>query len=272
MKHSVVCTAILLVLWLLPVQAIEPHLLQKADPQKMEQWTDSVFNTLSPAERTAQLFVITVRNSDTPQNRQSLRRLVRELKVGGLLFDSGSVQDQAALTNYCQALSKVPLLMTLDGEWGLAMRLTDTPKFPFNMTLGAVQNDSLLYEYGRAVGRQCRRMGIQVNFAPVLDINSNPANPVIGKRSFGQTLDNVSAKGIAYARGLEAEGVLSVAKHFPGHDPSRLRVESQYRNKTALRHILEIIQESAQFIFHSPENLKDLVAKKPIPCAKCFHT
>lgn len=217
MKRLAVYTALLLSLFVPSGQAAEPTLLREVDRQKMEQWTDSVFNTLSPAERTAQLFVITVRNSDTPQNRQSLRRLVRELKVGGLLFDSGSVQDQAALTNYCQALSKVPLLMTLDGEWGLAMRLTDTPKFPFNMTLGAVQDDSLLYEYGRAVGRQCRRMGIQVNFAPVLDINSNPGNPVIGKRSFGQALDNVSAKGIAYARGLEAEGVLSVAKHFPGH-------------------------------------------------------
>ena len=217
MKHSVVCTAILLVLWLLPVQAIEPHLLQKADPQKMEQWTDSVFNTLTPDERIAQLFVITVRNSDTPQNRQSLKRLVQELKIGGLLFDAGTAPDQAALTNYCQSLARVPLLITLDGEWGLAMRLSDTPRFPVNMMLGAIQNDSLLYEYGRAVGRQCRRMGIQVNFAPVLDVNSNPRNPVIGKRSFGQGLDNVSAKAIAYARGLEAEGVMAVAKHFPGH-------------------------------------------------------
>lgn len=217
MKHSVVCTAILLVLWLLPVQAIEPHLLQKADPQKMEQWTDSVFNTLTPDERIAQLFVITVRNSDTPQNRQSLKRLVQELKIGGLLFDAGTATDQATLTNYCQSLARVPLLITLDGEWGLAMRLSDTPRFPVNMMLGAIQNDSLLYEYGRAVGRQCRRMGIQVNFAPVLDVNSNPRNPVIGKRSFGQGLDNVSTKAIAYARGLEAEGVMAVAKHFPGH-------------------------------------------------------
>ena len=113
MKHSVVCTAILLVLWLLPVQAVEPHLLQKADPQKMEQWTDSVFNTLTPDERIAQLFVITVRNSDTPQNRQSLKRLVQELKIGGLLFDAGTATDQATLTNYCQSLARVPLIITL---------------------------------------------------------------------------------------------------------------------------------------------------------------
>ena len=108
-------------------------------------------------------------------------------------------------------------MITLDGEWGLAMRLSDTPRFPVNMMLGAVQNDSLLYEYGRAVGKQCRRMGIHVNFAPVLDINSNPRNPVIGKRSFGESLKNVSSKAIAYAKGLESVGVMAVAKHFPGH-------------------------------------------------------
>lgn len=216
-RQIVTCTAILLALSARLAQAAEPHLLQTADRLKMEQWADSVFNTLTPDERIAQLFVITVRNSDTPQNRQSLRRLVQQTKVGGLLFDSGTAIDQANLTNYCQSLARVPLLMTLDGEWGLAMRLADTPRFPVNMMLGAIQDDSLLYEYGRAVGRQCRRMGIQVNFAPVLDLNSNPRNPVIGKRSFGQGLDNVSSKAIAYARGLEAEGVMAVAKHFPGH-------------------------------------------------------
>lgn len=217
MKRTLLCTTILLVLASLPLRAAEPHLLQKVDRQKMEQWADSVFNALTPEERIAQLFVITVRNSDTPQNRQALQRLVQNLKIGGLLFDAGTATDQATLTNYCQSLARVPLLITLDGEWGLAMRLTDTPRFPMNMMLGAVQNDSLIYEYGRAIGRQCRRLGIQVNFAPVLDVNSNPRNPVIGMRSFGQGLDNVSSKAIAYARGLEAEGVMAVAKHFPGH-------------------------------------------------------
>ena len=183
----------------------------------MEHWVDSVFESLSPKERIAQLLVITVRNSDTPQNRKTLQRLIQEQKIGGLLFDSGTAKDQANLTNYCQSLSKVPLMITLDGEWGLAMRLSDTPRFPVNMMLGAVQNDSLLYEYGRAVGKQCRCMGIHVNFAPVLDINSNPRNPVIGKRSFGESLKNVSSKAIAYAKGLESVGVMAVAKHFPGH-------------------------------------------------------
>lgn len=217
MKKATVCIAILFALFFRPALAIEPDLLRATDRQAMEQWVDSVFNTLSPAERVAQLFVITVRNSDTPQNRKLLQKLVEEIKIGGLLFDNGKAADQARLTNFCQSLSKVPLMITFDGEWGLAMRLSDTPRFPVNMMLGAIQNDTLLYEYGRAVGRQCRRMGVQVNFAPVIDVNSNPRNPVIGKRSFGESVSNVSAKAIAYAKGLEAEGVMAVAKHFPGH-------------------------------------------------------
>lgn len=224
----------------LPLSAATPRLLQTAD-NSMEEWVDSVFATLTPEERAAQLFVITVRNSDTPQNRKSLQSLVEETKIGGLLFDSGTAIDQANLTNYCQSLSKVPLMITLDGEWGLAMRLSDTPRFPVNMMLGALQNDSLLYEYGRAVGRQCRRMGIQVNFAPVLDVNSNPRNPVIGKRSFGESPSNVSSKAIAYAKGLEAEGIMAVAKHFPGHGDT-----SEDSHKTL------------PLVPHSQERLKDV--------------
>ena len=188
MKKIIACIGTFFALVALSTQAKNPYLLQTADRSAMEHWVDSVFESLSPKERIAQLLVITVRNSDTPQNRKTLQRLIQEQKIGGLLFDSGTAKDQANLTNYCQSLSKVPLMITLDGEWGLAMRLSDTPRFPVNMMLGAVQNDSLLYEYGRAVGKQCRRMGIHVNFAPVLDINSNPRNPVIGKRSFGESL------------------------------------------------------------------------------------
>ncbi len=216
-KRLLVCAGILCATITLSLEAKTPHLLQAAQSPEMEHWVDSVFNTLSPKARIGQLIVATVRNSDTPQNRNALKLLVQNQKIGGLLFDSGTVKDQANLTNYCQSLADVPLLITLDGEWGLAMRLSNTPRFPVNMTLGAIQNDSLLYEYGRAVGRQCRRMGVQVNFAPVLDVNSNPQNPVIGKRSFGESVENVSSKAIAYAKGLETEGIMAVGKHFPGH-------------------------------------------------------
>ena len=150
MKKIIACIGTFFALVALSTQAKNPYLLQTADQSAMEHWVDSVFESLSPKERIAQLLVITVRNSDTPQNRKTLQRLIQGQKIGGLLFDSGTAKDQANLTNYCQSLSKVPLMITLDGEWGLAMRLSDTPRFPVNMMLGAVQNDSLLYEYGRA--------------------------------------------------------------------------------------------------------------------------
>ncbi|MEG1547109.1 MAG: glycoside hydrolase family 3 N-terminal domain-containing protein, partial [Bacteroides sp.] len=121
------------------------------------------------------------------------------------------------LTNYAQKQAKIPLMITFDGEWGLAMRLKNTPDFPKNMVLGCIQDDRLIYRYGQEVARECKELGVDVNFAPVADVNINPNNPVINVRSFGENPNNVANKVIAYASGLESEGVLSVAKHFPGH-------------------------------------------------------
>ncbi len=202
---------------LAPLQAATPTLQQEVDTLAMYHWVDSVFDSMSLEERIGQLFVVGVETNTTPQNRELLKKYVESYKVGGLLFMKGVAHDQATLTNMAQAAAKVPLLITHDGEWGLAMRLTDTPRFPYNIALGAVTNDSLLYAYGREVGRQCNRMGIQVNFAPVVDVNSNAANPVIGFRSFGESPQKVATKAIAYAKGLESKGVMAVAKHFPGH-------------------------------------------------------
>ena len=127
------------------------------------------------------------------------------------------MQNQVMLTNEAQRMAEVPLMITFDGEWGLAMRLRGTPNFPRNMVLGCIQNDTLIYEYGREVARQCRELGVQVNFAPVADVNINPKNPVINTRSFGESPFNVANKVVAYSKGLEDGGVLSVSKHFPGH-------------------------------------------------------
>lgn len=146
-----------------------------------------------------------------------MRKVIEDYKVGGLLFSGGLMQNQVMLTNEAQRMADIPLLITFDGEWGLSMRLRDTPAFPKNMVLGCIQNDSLLYEYGREMARQCKELGVQVNFAPVADVNINPKNLVINTRSFGEDPVNVANKVIAYARGLEDGGVLSVAKHFPGH-------------------------------------------------------
>lgn len=180
-------------------------------------WVDSVFNTLNERERVAQLFVPTVAPNQGEASKRRLQNLVEKNKVGGLLFSEGNIQAYAEMTNYAQELADVPLLMTLDGEWGLSMRIPEAPRFPHNMGLGAIQDQDLLYEYGREVARECRAMGIQVNFAPVLDVNSNPANPVIGYRSFGEDPKRVSKLGVAYSLGLESGGVMAVAKHFPGH-------------------------------------------------------
>ncbi|WP_106830479.1 glycoside hydrolase family 3 N-terminal domain-containing protein [Parabacteroides pacaensis] len=200
------------------VQAqITPILYDKADKAKMNRWVDSVYNRLSDDERLGQLFMVIANPKSDVANMKRLIKYVDELKLGGILFHKGDPVTQADVTNRLQQISKVPLLVALDGEWGLSMRLSNTTRFPKNMMLGAIENDSLLYAYGQEVGRQCREMGIHINFAPALDVNSNTENPVIGLRSFGEDPDAVAEKGIAYAAGLESQGIISVAKHFPGH-------------------------------------------------------
>lgn len=194
-----------------------PSLIQRASSPEAQRWVDSVYNSLTPRERIGQLFIPMVNPAAGATSRNSVKLLVGGNHVGGLLFSAGTIAEFADLTSYAQSLSKVPLLMTLDGEWGLSMRVKDTPRFPHNMGLGAIANERLLYDYGREVARECHLIGVQVNFAPVLDVNSNPANPVIGYRSFGEDPNRVAAMGIAYSRGLEDGGILAVAKHFPGH-------------------------------------------------------
>lgn len=198
--------------------SVEPYMLYKAHQDAhCRQWVDSVMNKLSLKEKVGQLFIHTIAPIDTKQNLEVLRDAVETYKVGGLLFSGGKMETQVELTNRAQKQAKVPLMMTFDGEWGLAMRLRGTPSFPRNMVLGCIQDNRLIYEYGREVARQCWHIGVQVNFAPVADVNINPKNPVINTRSFGEDPKQVAAKVIAYATGLEGGGVLSVSKHFPGH-------------------------------------------------------
>ena len=195
----------------------QPRLARAVDQAAMQQWCDSVFDTMNTDQRIGQLFMPIVEVKQTPYHKKLLQRYVQDYHIGGILYSKGTVREQAQLTNFADSLSQLPLLISLDGEWGLAMRLTDAPRFPHNMMLGAIQNDSLIEAYGKEVGRQCRELGIQINFAPVLDINSNPRNPVIGTRAFGESIETVANKGIAYSKGIESEGVMAVGKHFPGH-------------------------------------------------------
>jgi len=180
-------------------------------------WVDSVFNSLTIDERIAQLFVIRTYSNKDKHFNDSISRLIEKHNIGGLTFFQGSPHRQAVLTNHWQSKAKTPLLITIDAEWGLGMRLDSAYSFPKQMTLGAMQDDTFVYEMGKSIAEQCKRLGIHMNFAPVIDINSNPKNPVINFRSFGESPENVANKGVAYIKGHQQAGVVATAKHFPGH-------------------------------------------------------
>jgi len=194
-----------------------PNLLRQADQIKMNHWVDSVFNSLTPQERIGQLIMVIANPQNSTYNKTKIENYLSQQKIGGILFYKGTALEQATLCNWLQQKSKIPLLVAADGEWGLSMRLTGTTRFPKNMLLGAIEDIHLIEDYGKEMARQCKEMGIHVNFAPDIDINSNWRNPVIGTRSFGENVQSVSDRGIAYAEGLEKGGVIAVGKHFPGH-------------------------------------------------------
>jgi beta-glucosidase-like glycosyl hydrolase/CubicO group peptidase (beta-lactamase class C family) len=180
-------------------------------------WVDSIFNSLTNEEKIAQLIVIRVHSNLGPDHVVQVTDLIKKYNVGALCFFQGGPVRQANLTNYYQSISKTPLLITIDAEYGLGMRLDSVTKFPYQLTLGALSDPSLIYEMGRAVGEQCKRIGVQVNYAPVVDINNDPDNPVIGFRSFGEDKDKVTKFGLAYMKGMQDVGIMACAKHFPGH-------------------------------------------------------
>lgn len=191
--------------------------------KQCEAWADSVIKTLTPDQRIGQLFMVAA-YSDTAKHDDSVSKdstLIREQGIGGLIFFKGTPVKQAELENMYQSISKVPLLIGMDAEWGLAMRLDSVPKFPFQMTLGAMDDDTLVYDMGIEIARECKRLGVQEDFAPVIDINDNPLNPVIGMRSFGENKMHVTKMGTAYMNGLQSEHVLACGKHFPGHGDTK---------------------------------------------------
>jgi len=184
-------------------------------------WADSVFNSLTLDERIAQLFIIQAYSNKDAKYIEQIAEQIKQYKVGGVIFFQGGPYRQAMQTNYYQSISKTPLLVAIDAEWGLSMRLDSTMTFPKQLTLGGIRDNSLVYEMGAEIARQCKRIGIHINFAPVVDINSNPKNPVIGIRSFGEDRHNVAEKGVAYMLGMQDNHVLAVAKHFPGHGDTK---------------------------------------------------
>ncbi|WP_290700157.1 glycoside hydrolase family 3 N-terminal domain-containing protein [Lacinutrix sp.] len=187
------------------------------DVEGQTKWVDSVYNSLNLNEKIAQLYMVQVFSSQTAAEKVKVLNQIKNNKIGGIIYSKGGPYRQAKLNNELQAASKTPMLIGMDAEWGLSMRLDSTYSFPWNMTLGAVKDNYLIEQTGRQLGEHCKRLGVHFNFAPVVDINTNPNNPIIGNRSFGEDRDNVTEKATAFMKGMQSAGVLANAKHFPGH-------------------------------------------------------
>ncbi|HOP02930.1 MAG TPA: glycoside hydrolase family 3 N-terminal domain-containing protein [Tenuifilaceae bacterium] len=182
-----------------------------------QQWVDSVLNSLSLRERIAQLFMVAAYSNGDENHVEELTELILEENIGGLCFFQGGPVRQVQQTNYYQSIAKTPLLISMDAEWGLGMRLDSTISYPRQMMLGAAADSRLAYQMGADIAKQLKRIGVHLNFAPVVDVNSNPDNPVINTRAFGEERELVAQKGLAYMLGLQDNGILACAKHFPGH-------------------------------------------------------
>ena len=185
--------------------------------QKAEKYADSLYQQLSLDEKIGQLYIVALYNNRGEEEIRKIRNLVEKEKIGGLILMQDNAEKHIQLLNEFQGKSRVKMMIGIDGEWGLFQRFPAAHKFPWAMTLGAIQDNSLIYEMTSKIAEDCKRMGIYWDFAPVVDVNTNPANPIIGNRSFGSDINNVIAKGLAYAQGLQDNGVLASMKHFPGH-------------------------------------------------------
>ena len=197
-------------------QLVEGDDEQEIDPKKIA-WVNQQYNAMTVDEKVGQLFMVDAYTVQDKQNKEEVIDLIKKYKIGGVIFFKGNAPAQAQYTNEFQSYSKWPLMIGIDGEWGLAMRLENTIQYPHQLTLGAVRDNELIYEMGKEIGLECKRIGVHVNFAPVVDVNNNPKNPVINDRSFGEDKWNVAIKGLSYMQGMQDVGIMACAKHFPGH-------------------------------------------------------
>ncbi|MCF6365688.1 MAG: serine hydrolase [Bacteroidales bacterium] len=216
-KISLLITGGIIILLFQSTASFKNYEKSSASQYKSNNWIDSIISKMSPDERLGQLFMVAAYPKQGKEHKNYLTKIIKDYKIGGLImFQSGPVQ-QAKLTNYYQSISETPLMIAGDYEWGLSMRIDSTVRYPRQMMLGAIQNDLLVNEFGIEVARQCKRLGIHINFAPVIDVNNNADNPVINSRSFGELKENVARKGLAYMVGLQDNNILATGKHFPGH-------------------------------------------------------
>lgn len=193
------------------------HPLVTSDSLSQAEWVSLQYNQMTLEQKIGQLFMVSVASNQSSKATDGIKKLIKEQSIGGVIFSNGGPLRQAEISNEFQSVSKIPLLVGMDAEWGLAMRLDSTYAFPWNMTLGAIQDNSIVEKVGYRIGAHAKRLGVHINFAPDIDINTNPKNPIIGNRSFGENREVVAEKGIAFMKGMESAGVLSSGKHFPGH-------------------------------------------------------
>jgi beta-N-acetylhexosaminidase len=205
-------------------QTDKPSFIQSLNTPNI--WVDSVFKKLSRRDKIAQMFFVRAHTNLGKAYEDSVGMVIKKEHLGGVVFFQGGPGRQAILTNKYQALAKVPLMISSDGEWGLGMRLDSTISYPYQMALGAVQNKELIYHMGLEVAKDFKRIGMHLNLAPDVDVNNNPKNPVINYRSFGENKYNVAQKAGAYMKGMQDGGLLVSLKHFPGHGDTD--VDSHY--------------------------------------------
>jgi len=205
-------------------------------------WVDSIYNQMSLEEKVGQLFMVAAYSNKDTTHTNAIEKLIRNQKIGGVIFFQGGPLRQANLTNRYQSKSKIPLFVGIDAEWGLSMRLDSTYRYPWNMTLGAIKDVNLIERVGEMLGKESKRLGVHFNFAPVLDINTNPKNPIIGNRSFGENKSNVTEKAIALMTGVQNQGVFSTGKHFPGHGDTAIDSHLGLPIITSSREHLDLVE------------------------------
>lgn len=253
-------------LFLISDIAVAQWPLQMIDDVERVNWVDSVYDQMTVEERLGQLLMIRAHSNKNEDHIREVERLIREYHVGALCFFQGNPSDQARLTNQYQQLAKYPMLVAIDAEWGLGMRFKeDGISFPRQLTLGALRNNNLIYSMGEEIARQLREIGVHINFAPVIDVNNNPANPVINDRSFGEVKEWVTVKGNAYMRGLQESGVMACGKHFPGHGDTD--VDSHY-DLPVIHHDVERMDSVELYPFRKliPQGLQSImIAHLQIP-------
>ncbi len=254
------------------VKAQQPSYIDllKQEPK----WVDSVFKKLSKKQKIAQMFFVAAYTNKSKAFTDSIAKVIKREKVGGLVFFQGGPGRQAALTNQYQKKARVPLLIASDGEWGLGMRLDSTISYPYQMALGAVQNKELIYKMGLEVAKDYKRIGMHMNLAPDVDVNNNAKNPVINYRSFGENKYNVAQKGAAYLKGMQDGGLLVSIKHFPGHgdtdvdshyDLPQLKFTKERLDSLEMYPFKELIKQGAAGVMIAHMNIPSLDATPNMP-------